>query len=148
MVIHLKIKKDQSGQVLVEFALIAPIFIGLIFVLIITGLWIYNSSQTSQAARIAAHYMAVTGDMAEARDKATVHLQKTMVAAEIGQVSVCQAGDMAQSVVVTRMETFIPGLKKLFNPGDGGWTGKVTITKEAQTVREYRFRNPGAFNRR
>ncbi len=144
----MQIKKDQSGQILVEFALIAPIFIGLIFVLIITGLWIYNSSQTSQAARIAAHYMAVTGDMAEARDKASAHLKKTLVAAEIGQVSVYQAGDMAHGVVVTQMETFVPGLKKLFDPQGGGWTGKVTITKEAQTVREYRFRNPGAFNRR
>jgi len=130
----------------VEFALIAPIFIGLIFVLIVTGLWIYNSSQTSQAARIAAHYMAVTGDANEARDKAITHLQKTTVATEIAQVSVYRAGETAQSLVVTRMETFIPGLKKLFNPKDSGWKGKVTITKEAQTVREYRFRNSGAFN--
>ena len=141
-----QIKKDRRGQILVEFALIAPIFIGLIFVLIITGLWIYNSSQTSQAARIAAHYMAVTGDQSEAMDKATDHLQKTMVAAEISQVSVRPVGDTSQSLVVTRMETFIPGLKKLFNPDSGSWTGEVTITKEAQTVSEYRFRHPGAFN--
>lgn len=130
---------------MVEFALVAPLFLGLVLFLIVLGFWIYNSSQTAQAARLAAYYAAWTNDCPEAERKAYELLEKSLVAAEIEQVSAYASGDTARSRVVVKMETFFPGLKKLFAPGEPGWTGRVTIEKEASTAREYRHRYPGKF---
>ncbi|SFH34058.1 TadE-like protein [Desulfotomaculum arcticum] len=136
--------QEQKGQVLVEFALVAPLLIFFIFYLFILGLWIYNSSQTDQAARIAARQCAWTGNSYEAKQEARDYLQKTIVLSKIKNIEVMNKGANASSKVTIEMETFLPGLKKLLD--GSGWTGKVTIKKEATTVSEYRFRHPEEFN--
>lgn len=127
---------------MVEFGLIIPMFAGTIFLLIITGLWLYNSVQTSQAARIAAHHLAVTGRHDEAVQRARDFLSKRNVAAKTIDVVAYWSGDSARARAETEMETFVPALPKLFNPSAPIWTDKVTISKEALTTSEYRFR-PG-----
>lgn len=140
------IHKDQRGQILVEFGLVGLLFIGLILFLIILGLWLYNSTQTSQAARLAAHDLAVTGNYNEAQQMAYDHLARTSIAAKTNSVAVYWDGSAAHARVDTEMETFFPGLPKLFNPASPNWTGKVSIIREAETTGEYRFRNPQKFN--
>lgn len=125
---------------MVELGLIGPVFCGLIAMMFITGIWIYNSSQTAQAARIAAHYLAVTGNISEAQLNAQKYINKTKMASTLKSVSVHLNGDTAYSKVIIEMETFFPGLPKLFNPSAFNWTGKVPISKEAVTTVEYRFR--------
>ncbi|OPX92208.1 MAG: hypothetical protein A4E52_00074 [Pelotomaculum sp. PtaB.Bin013] len=124
-----------------ELGFIGPVFIGMVFMLLITGLWIYNATQTSQAARLAAHQLAVTGNYSEANQIAYYHLNKTGIALSTKEVSVYWSGDVACALVKADMETYMPGLVKLFNPSASNWTGKVTISREAQTTGEYRFRS-------
>lgn len=126
---------------MVELGLVGPIFIAMIFMLIIIGLWIYNSNQTSQAARLAAHHLAVTGKYDESQQLAYNHLNKTKVAASTREVTVYWSGDMACARAETEMETFLPGLLKLLDPSAHNWTGRVTISREAVTTGEYRFRS-------
>lgn len=143
----MRLLREQKGQILVESGLVAPLFIGFILYLTMLGFWIYNASQTGQAARIAARHCAVTGNAYEAREKATEYLEKTVLLSEIKQITVHNNGDVSRSRVAVEMETFFPGLKKLLDKdGGSGWTGKVSIVKEATTVREYRFRHPEEFN--
>ncbi|OPX87040.1 MAG: hypothetical protein A4E53_02650 [Pelotomaculum sp. PtaB.Bin104] len=131
-----------------ELGFVGPIFIGIIFMLLITGMWIYNATQTSQAARLAAHQLAVTGNYSEAYQIAYSHLGKTGIGLSSEEVSVYWSGDVACAQVITNMETYMPGLVKLFNPSGTNWTGKVTISRGAQTTGEYRLRsgNQSQFN--
>ena len=133
---------------MVELGLIGPVFCGLIAMMFIIGIWIYNSSQTAQAARIAAHYLAVTGNVNEAQQNAQKYINKTKMASTVKSVSVHLNGDTAYSKVTIEMETFFPGLPKLFNSSAPNWTGKVPISKEAMTTVEYRLRteNRNKFN--
>lgn len=125
---------------MVELGLIGPVFCGLIAMMFIVGIWIYNSSQTAQAARIAAHYLAVTGNSNEAQLNAQKYINKTKLASRVKSISVHWNGDAAYSKVMIEMETFFPGLPKLLNSSAPNWTGKVTISKEAVTTGEYRHR--------
>lgn len=133
---------------MVELGLIGPVFCGLIAMMFVTGIWIYNSSQTAQAARIAAHYLAVTGNISEAQLSAQKYINKTKLASTVKNISVYRNGDTAYSKVTIEMETFFPGLPKLLNPSAPNLTGKVPISKEAMTTVEYRFRagNQNKFN--
>ncbi len=51
--------RDRRGQALVEFALVVPIFLLLLFGLIDVGRYVYVSNAFNQAAREAARYGAV-----------------------------------------------------------------------------------------
>ncbi len=142
--------KDEYGSVLVEMGLLGPVFCALVAMMFITGIWIYNVSQAKQAARLAAHHLAVTGNYYEARQVAQKYISKTKLAATTKNISVYWDGEMARGNVVIEMETFFPGLPKLLNPSAPGWTGGVTISEEAVTTGEYRFRqeNRELFNYR
>jgi len=134
------ITENERGQILVEFGLVAPVFVGLVIFLIVLGLWMYNSTQTGQAARIAAHTLAVTGSRGEAEQAAGDYLSKTIIAAKTRRISPYWDGDTACAQVETEMETYFPGLPKLFDRSSPNWTGTVTIIKEAVTASEFQFR--------
>jgi len=127
--------------------LVGPIFIGLVVLVIIIGLWAYNSSQTDQASRYAAYHLAITGNQGEAEQAGYNYLSKTVMGATINSVSVYWNGDVACATAETEMETYLPGLPKLFNSSSPNWLGKVTIIKEAVTTGDFQARpsNQGYF---
>lgn len=53
------IRRTSLGQALVEFALVFPIFLLLLFAIIVFGLYMFYNQQVSNAAREAARYAAV-----------------------------------------------------------------------------------------
>ena len=57
--------KKQRGQVIVEFALILPLFLLMIFGLIYSGMLFYDYSTLSSVARSAAREAAITQDVEE-----------------------------------------------------------------------------------
>ncbi|RKO65711.1 TadE/TadG family type IV pilus assembly protein [Desulfofundulus salinus] len=136
--------RDERGSIVVEFGLVAPLFITLIVFLLVFGLWLYNSSVAAQAARMAAHHLAVTGDARESRDQAIKHLRTASIAIDGMDVIVWRDGDTARAQASLSMKNFYPGLPKLL--GGGGWNGPIKIQRKAGCVIEYRFRNPYEFN--
>ena len=55
----------RTGQGLVEFALVAPFFLLILFSLIVFGLWVFDTQQLENAAREAARYAAVHSTSAQ-----------------------------------------------------------------------------------
>ncbi|NHM26969.1 pilus assembly protein [Desulfofundulus sp. TPOSR] len=136
--------RDRRGSVVVEFGLVAPLFVAMVIFLLVLGLWLYNSSVAAQAARLAAHHLAVTGDARESRDQALRHLRTVSIATEGMDVAVWRDGDTARAQANLSMKNFYPGLPKLL--GGGGWNGPIKIQRKVGCVIEYRFRNPSEFN--
>jgi hypothetical protein len=58
-------RRASSGQALVEFALVFPIFALVLFGIISIGLWAYYQQQLSSAARDAARYAAIHSSSAQ-----------------------------------------------------------------------------------
>jgi hypothetical protein len=54
-----RLRPRSKGQALVEFALVFPIFLMILFALIVFGLYVFYNQQLSNAAREAARYAAV-----------------------------------------------------------------------------------------
>lgn len=134
---------DRRGSILLEFSISGIMFIGMVLCMVVMGLWIYNSSQVKQAARIAALNVAVTNDPADARDAALKYLNKTLVACPTKNAEAYGARENGYGVVEVEMNPLFPGFQRLINPkGTSTVNGMIRIRKEALTVREYRFR-PG-----
>lgn len=51
-------RRPGSGQALVEFALVFPVFMFLVFSIVVLGLWVFYNQQLENAAREAARYAA------------------------------------------------------------------------------------------
>ncbi|WP_031516875.1 TadE/TadG family type IV pilus assembly protein [Desulfofalx alkaliphila] len=131
--------KDQKGQALVEFALVFCIYLAVLCIFLIHGLWLYNSYQTDRAARHAVVYLATTNNSSQAENIARNHLNNTMVASQIKDVRVYWNGQQPTARVSTEMATFFPGVTKMLDPSSPKWSGKVTITKEAVAPGEHKF---------
>lgn len=59
--------KKQRGQVIIEFALILPLFLLMIFGLIYSGMLFYDYSTLSNVARSAAREAAITANLNETK---------------------------------------------------------------------------------
>lgn len=140
----MRLIKDNRGSILVEFAICGIMFIGFVMGMVVMGIWIYNTSQVSQAARIAAHNVAVTNDLAEAQNLAMEYLNKTLIACPTKGVLAYSTEDNASGVAEAYMTPLFPGFEKLVDPrGESTINGRIHIKKEATRVREYRYR-PGS----
>jgi len=58
-------RSGSRGQALVEFALVIPIFLTLLFAIISIGLWVFYQQQLSSAAREASRYAAIHSSTAQ-----------------------------------------------------------------------------------
>ncbi len=135
------LRTDSRGSITLEFAICGIMFIGLVMCLVVTGLWMYNTSQVKQAARLAAVNAATTGNMAESREVALKYMRKTLIACPVKNAEVFSVQDDGYGVAEAEMESLFPGFQKLIDPlGRSAINGRVHIRKEAVTVREYRFR--------
>ena len=54
-----RIRRDRKGQALVEFVLVFPIAVLLIFAIIVFGLWIFYQQQLTNVAREGARFAAI-----------------------------------------------------------------------------------------
>jgi Flp pilus assembly protein TadG len=136
--------RDARGSIMVEFAMGGILFTGFVMGIIVMGLWIYNVSQVSQAARIAAHNVAVTGNAAESQKMAMKYLDSALIACPARGARAYRTTEKGFGVVEAYMEPLFPGFQKLMDPqGKSTLNGKILIRKEASRVLEYRFR-PGA----
>jgi Flp pilus assembly protein TadG len=139
----LRCLKNNRGSIALEFAVCGVMFVGFIMGLIVISLWIYNATQVSQAARIAAHNLAVTNDYSESLDMAKRYLNKTLVSCSSMNVDLYGSQDKSYGVAQAEMSPLFPGFQKLLDPkGTSTIDGRIRIRREAFTAREYRFR-PG-----
>lgn len=135
--------KDNRGSIFVEFAICGIMFIGFVMGMVVTGLWIYNTSQVKQAARIAALNVAVTNSQSEANEKALIYMNKTLVACPFKNIDSYGSQENGYGVAVAEMEPLFPGFQRLIDPrGSSIINGRILIRKEAVSSREYRYR-PG-----
>jgi len=142
--------KNNKGSITLEFALCGIMFIGFIFGMVVTGLWMYNASHVKQAARIAAHNIAVTGDPVQSQDMALKYLNKTLVACPGKEVSVYSDQDSGYCVAEAQMNPLFPGFQKLIDPrGTSTINSMIQIRREAVAVREFwqRPENQSKYNR-
>ena len=133
--------KDNRGSVMVEFAICGTLFVGIVLAMLVVSIWLYNASQVSQAARLAAYHVSVTNNPSAARQEALEYLDKTLIACSNITVSVGTSGQMAYGTARTEMDSLFPGIQKIIDPaGRRTIGGKIRIEKEAESVREERFR--------
>ncbi|KJS64246.1 MAG: hypothetical protein JL50_21580 [Peptococcaceae bacterium BICA1-7] len=133
--------KDSRGSIMVEFAVAGIIFIGFVLGIIVIGIWIYNVSQVSQAARIAAHNVAVTNNAGESEEMALKYLNKMVIACPEKGVRASKSSGNGYSVAEAYMNPLFPGFQKLIDPlGKSTINGRIHIRKEATRVLENRFR--------
>ena len=136
-----KVHKDNKGTIMVEFAICGTLFVGIVVGMMVMGLWIYNASQVSQAARLAAYNVSVTNKPAEARDEALRYMNKTLVACSQKVVFVNSNSQAGYGVAEAAMDPLFPGFQKIIDPkGNRTIDGKITIRKEATATREKRFK--------
>lgn len=126
---------------MVEFAICGIMFVGVVLGMIVTGIWIYNASKVSQAARIAAYNVAWTNNAAEAQSQAMTYLNKTLIACPSRGAVAYSDAENGFGVAEAYMNPLFPGFQKLIDPrGASTINGTIHIKREAERVREYRFR--------
>lgn len=149
--------QGDRGQSLVEFALVFPIFLLVLFGLIDIGRYVYTANAFNQAAREAARYGSVeqwsyscpagvapqnrlTCTQQVAKDRiaaAPAYTTATVTCTTNGTTSVsaaaCRAGYLLK-VVVSTPSTPAHQRFLFFTPVIGNLIGPVTITGEAQVV--------------
>lgn len=136
-----KVHKDNKGSVMVEFAICGTMFVGIVLAMMVVGLWIYNATQVSQAARLAAYHVSVTNNPGAARQEALDYLNRTLIACNNISVSAGSSGQSGYGIAKTDMNPLFPGLQKVIDPtGKRTINGKIKIEKEATAAREERFR--------
>ncbi|NTW05562.1 MAG: pilus assembly protein [Peptococcaceae bacterium] len=137
----IKLIKNSKGSILLEFSICGTLFIAIILGITMIGLWIYNTAQVSQAARLAAYKMSITNNQAFAKEEALNYMDKTLVACNSLTVDLGNSEQVSYSRVKALMDPIFPGIHKLLIPQQGSYVeGSIRIEKEAISVREERFR--------
>lgn len=134
--------RDNKGSIMLEFAICGTLFIGIVLAMVALGMWMYNTSQVKQAARIAALRVAVTDDVAEAQQAAYEYLDNSLIACPVKSASSSSFKSYGYGRAEALMNPLFPGFQRLIDPtGKSTINGKIQIRKESQAVREYRFRD-------
>ena len=149
--------RNGRGQALVEFALVFPIFMMVVFGIINIGRYVYVTSAFSESAREAARYGSVeqwqygcpasvttqnrlTCTQQVARDRmaaAPAYFNVTATCTSDGSTAVsaasCRAGYLLKVVVQTPTSP-ASQVFSLFTPIISSLVGPITVTGEAQVV--------------
>lgn len=126
--------RDERGDAMVEFAVVAPVLMLLILGVVQFGLW-YHAQHVVQTAALEASRAAATenGEISDGEDRATAVLRAGLGgAADSSTVKV----DMGAEFVSVRVETTMRGLLPI--PG----LNSIALNSEAVSYRE-RFRPRG-----
>lgn len=139
--------RDQRGNALVEFALVAPLLVFLLAGIVILALMVNAKIVVSGAAREAGRHYAIHENEATARDKARDAIRGGGLrehyrgrelfnkSRDVG-FSLQEGGRFVLVTVTYRQPTFIPGLGRLLNPragdlGDRGDSEVQTLVSQA-----------------
>lgn len=129
---------DARGNALLEFCLVFPLFLALVFGIFNLAALFYNDVVASAAARDAARTAAVTGDVAAARAKGTRVLEEGGLAASASvEVSGLKTGRVS-AVVRSRVPVPVPGFAALV--GGDPWDTALDLRRETSYYVEYRHR--------
>ncbi|MFZ5648122.1 MAG: TadE/TadG family type IV pilus assembly protein [Bacillota bacterium] len=136
-----EVLKAQRGSITLEFALCGIMFMGFVLGMVVMGLWMYNVSQVNQAARIAAYTVALTGDAGDARNKALLYLNKTLLACPAKNAAAFSSRDSGYGVAEAEMNPLFPGFIKLIDAkGTSAINGRILIRKEALSALAHKLR--------
>lgn len=137
----MRLHKDDRGNVILEFALVFPIFIALVLGTINFAILLNNHIVAASAARDAGRTAAVTGRLSDALSKG----QKILEAAGLGQgrgdVRVSGLGSRSERVTATvtyRTPVFAPGIAAFL--GGKAMDSEITLEQQSSYYVEYRNR--------
>jgi len=132
-------RPKQRGQALVEFALVIPIFVLLLFGLLDVGRLVYVNNAVAQGAREGARWGAVQGRSATASDRTTVGNRAISLLAAVpapvasvtcerdgASVATCRTND----VLVVRLQSSVG----MLTPVIGQIVGTVTVRGESRVA--------------
>ena len=98
---HLRFVRDESGQALIEFALVLPILITILFGIISFGIAYNHYLELTDATRVGARAAATQADQASACTTANAVVPATLSGAGVACTSTTVNGDPAVKVTGT-----------------------------------------------
>jgi len=129
--------RPGAGSVIVEFALVMPLFMAFLYALTVASMWAIGGGIVQQVAHEAAREYAVTADPSAAQQLARTYLGRwayVFIDPSSLRVSVGRSGDRAYAVV-----TAVPRIQKAF------FYTMPELRRASSCTMEYRFRRPGEF---
>lgn len=135
-------RRSEAGQSLVEFALVIPIFLLLLFGLFDVGRLVYVNNAISQAAREGARYGSVQNRSQTATSRTAIrdHTLGLMAAVPAPTVSVgcesnggvslaCRSQDLLVVTVSSPVEMLTPVIGQIVGTVNVSSTAKVTVNQ-------------------
>jgi len=129
----------RRGQALVEFALVFPIFIAIVFAIIVLGLYVFYNQQLENASREAARYAAVHSSTAQCPTVSQLDPSSTMLSAS-GTYRRCDAPENGWPFMTERARANIWGMAPNQVSLSACWSGYVD---PATLQRDQRPNTPG-----
>lgn len=134
------LENRSRGQALVEFALVLPMFVLVIFGLLDLGRVVYMNNALSEAARDGARWGVVQGRSADTAGRSSVAVETTQRMTAIPNpavsvtcqrdsvtVSSCRTNDILVVQTAVTVELITPVLSALIGPLDLSATSRVTV---------------------
>lgn len=122
-----------DGQALVEFALVFPLFVAVLFAIIVLGLFVFYNQQTANAAREAARYASVHSASAQCPTVSRVDPPSTN---RPGSYYRCDPPETGWPLMTARMRASVWGM----DPGQvdlaACWSGFVDPSGNADALPE------------
>lgn len=134
-----RLLRKQRGNVMVEFALVAPLFVTVLLGIMVMGIVVNSKIVVAGAAREAGRTFAVIKSDVEARTRAAEAIAGGGLKFKLDNgyvlfdpahdVRFLRKGDYVEASVTYRQPTFVPLIAKLIDP-DGG-NGYITLKSQA-----------------
>ncbi|MGE5405584.1 MAG: TadE/TadG family type IV pilus assembly protein [Candidatus Saccharibacteria bacterium] len=134
--------KQERGATLLEFAMVIPLFVGLVMGVINLAFLLNNKLVAESAAREVGRVYASTGDAVKAYEQGEFVLKTGSVGASTVDLQVTPAspGRWETTVVAEAPSpVLVPGLGALL--GGSAWETEVKIKEETNYYTEYRHRS-------
>jgi Flp pilus assembly protein TadG len=135
-------RRRTRGQALVEFALVIPIFLLLVFGLLDVGRLVFINNAISQGAREGARYGSVQGRSADAADRTAVGTYTAGIMAAVpnptvsvtcerngATVATCGVNDLIVVQVTSPVGMFTPLIGQLVGTINVSTTAKVMVNQ-------------------
>lgn len=142
IVIVKKLIRDSRGNALLEFALVFPLYLGMILGMINIAVLLNNDIVAASAARESGRVTAVTGSAEAGVRKGLDILANGGLAGHDGDVNVTRPGigvGRITSTVEYRVPTLVPGLGYLL--GGSLWESQTILKESSSYYVEYRHRS-------
>lgn len=132
-------KSDERGSIILEFSLVFPLFLALVFGIFTIAAILYNDAVAQAAARDAARAAAVTGDVWSAEAKGERVLAEGGLSATAAvDVSGLSTG-RATATVDAQVPVLVPGFAALV--GGNFWDTSLNLQRATSYYVEYRHQD-------